>query len=189
MRLCSFQYPQESIDSFLICNDIDKCLADLTQYDNDDLAVGVSRAHAMSTSLFSNHEMFCFDRSQNIANYSISLAIRNDGELISKIDKIIQNILHGGLQIKWKREHPIKTSLEKNARSNTSWSPLSLECIMFAFHFVVFPGTLLGAATFCAELWVAKRRRESNRSTIWRILSEFLDGHRHDNILRRVKHR
>lgn len=186
-----FQYPQESIDSFFVCSDIDRCLEYLTQDSSDDLAVGVPRTHAMSTSLVSNHEIFCFDRSQNIANYSISLAVRNDSNLVSKINEIIANILKGGLNGKWTRENKIGFHRKENLNENlgTSWIPFRLENFMVAFYFIYFPGLFLAITTFCAELYITKKKRESRESTLWRILSEFFDGHRRGNILRRRRHR
>lgn len=147
--------------------------------DNDDLAVGVPRAHAMSTSLVANHDIFCFERSQNIANYSISLAIRNDLKLLSKINQIIQNILKGGLNVKWAREHKIKVHWKENLNENQSatWAPFQFENFAVAFYFVYFPGLILAAATFCAELYIAKKKCESRGSTLWKILSEIVDGH------------
>lgn len=58
----------------------------------------------MHNSLYANH-IFCFDRSQNIANYSISLAIQNDYDLFKKINKKIRGVLEGGLNIRWQREN------------------------------------------------------------------------------------
>lgn len=159
-----------------------------TDDNNDDMAVGVSRAHAMSTSLLANHEIFCFERSQNIANYTISLAIRNDVELVVRINTIIQNILNGGLNVKWPREHSITISLKENTHTNI-WKPIRMEFFAALFHFLYFPGIFLATAAFYAELHIAKRRSVSNCSTKCTILSEFSDGHRHGNILRPRKHR
>lgn len=179
------------LDSFFTCNNIDECLKLLTHDDNDDLAVGVSRTHAMSTSLFANHKIFCFDRSQNIANYTIALAIRNDVGLVSKINHVLRYILNGGLHIKWSKEHRMRVVTKDNINENlnTVWEPFKLEYFLFSFYYVLFPGLFLAAATFCAECYIAKRKKRPNASTMWKILSDFFDGHRHGNFLRRQRRR
>lgn len=58
----------------------------------------------MSSLLFANHEIFCFDCSQNIANYTVTLEIRNDYQL-AKINEIIRGILERGLSVKWQRPY------------------------------------------------------------------------------------
>lgn len=163
----------------------------MTLANNDDLAVGVSRTHAMSALPFINHEVHCFDRSQNIANFTISLAIRNDLELVSRINQIIQNLLDGGLLVKWSRDHQIRAVRKENLNADvtTSWKPFSVENFVFGFHFVYFPGLFLAVATLCAELYIAKRRRAPNYIAMWGILSDFFDGHRRGNILTRRKRR
>lgn len=156
-----FQYPQKLLDSFLVCDDIDDCLKHLTLDANDDLAVGVSRRHAMCSSLFTNHDFFCFDRGQNIANYTISLAIRNDIELISNINKVIRRVLEGGLVVKWQREIRINAPLD-------GWHQayiFNMGHISIVFFMLYFPGILLSTATLLLEIFVARKMNQGQRAS------------------------
>lgn len=182
----SLQYPQASLDSFSVCNDIDECLERLTDYENYDLAVGVSRIHAMHTTPFRNGEIMCFDRSQNIANYTISLAFRNDFPLAAKINDIIRNILKGGLVWKWNREKQVRIP-PVTGMENKIWEPMTFEHFGFAFYLVFLPGLAFAVTAFFVELYVARKIRQSHHSSIWTTLAKFFDGHRYVNVPSRWK--
>lgn len=161
-----------------MCHDIDDCLKHLTLDDNNDLVVGVSRSHAMSSSPFRKHEIFCFDRSQNIANYTISLAIRNDNELISNINKVIRGVMEGGLDVKWQRENRISTPPDV-------WDKVyifSMGHFSVLFLNLYFPGIFLSTATLFLEIFVAKKMNQvqtGRERKFWMILGNFFDGKRH----------
>lgn len=86
----------------------------------------------MSSLLFANHEIFCFDCSQNIANYTFTLEIRNDYQL-AKINEIIRGILERGLSVKWQRPYVWNRLyfLKKKKRAQTAkkrkfWTTLKI---------------------------------------------------------------
>lgn len=152
---------------------------------NHDLAVGVSRTHAMSTSLYRNGEIFCFDRSQNIANYTISLAIRS-GYGISPINKIIRSILEGGLNLKWQRE--IRSDRPSEAGNKRHPEAISINETMTVLFFVIIPYLSLATLTFIAERLIAARKANAptaNKREFWTRLEKLFDGERHMFKLRR----
>lgn len=163
-----------------MCDNVDRCLERLTHVDNFELAVGVSRIHVMSTALFANHQIFCFDRSQNIANYTISLAVRNDHELITSINKIIRGLIEGGLIVKWQRDNSLSAHAEFTQRSSSE--AFTVEEGLIVVFFVGIPGLALAIATFCLELLIASRKlraRSAKDVQFWTKLENFVDGRRH----------
>lgn len=125
------------------------CLERLTHNENDNLAVGVSRTHAVHTSLFANHQISCFDRDQNIANYSVSLLVRNDYDLMTKINKLIRGVLEGGLNMKWQREivKPLPPEVGDISSYGYTFTPLKVEVFPITYYIFClftfnFPGDL-----------------------------------------------
>lgn len=164
------------IDSFSVCNDIDKCLDYLTSNDGDDLAVGISRLHAATTSHFENHKIFCFDRSQNIANYSMSLLIRKDLELIVEINAIIRNAVEGGLIAKWHKENSVVVRPDAGHIVSDS---LGMQYAWAIFYFLYFPAIIVATAVYFVECYVARKMKQPRRLKLWRYLSQCLDAHRY----------
>lgn len=176
----NFQYPPKSIDSFLTCDDVDLCLEYLKHDDNYDMAVGVSRIHAMSTSFYANHEIFCFDQSENIANYTISLAIHNHYELTAIINKIIRRALEGGLFVKWQREN--RNNILQEAGAERQPGPLGMDETLIVLYFVGVPGLFLATATFLLERLIASqksRAKTTGTRIFWKRLENLVDGRRH----------
>lgn len=160
-----------------MCDDIDYCLKQLTSDGNDDLAFGVSRIRAISTASYVNDEIFCFDRTQNIANYTISLAFRSDYKFTSEINRVILSVLEGGLNVKWQRDNRITPS--DNSGQNIN---LGLEYLQIIFYFVYFPGLFVAISTFFLELFVTKKIREAQtvrERKFWIRIEYLLDGRRH----------
>lgn len=161
-----------------MCDAIDQCLDLLKQDDSDDLAIGVSRLHATSTSMYENNEIFCFGRNQNIANYTISLAVRNDYEFITEIRRVIWGVLEGGLNIKWQRENPTKSPRD----DSNQFLFLRMGGFITLFYFVYFPGLFLAFSTFCLELFVAskiKKAQTARGRKFWMKFGHMLNGRRH----------
>lgn len=176
----NFQYPPTSIDSFLTCDDVDLCLEYLKHNDNYDMAVGVSRLHAMSTSFYGNREIFCFDQSQNIANYTISLAIFNHNELIAIINKIIRHALEGGLFVKWQRENRINVLQEAGAERQPE--QLGIDESLIVLYFIGLPGLFLATATLLLERLIASQKlqaKTAEKRIFWSRLENLVDGRRH----------
>lgn len=68
---------------------------------NPKSAIAVSRAYARNTPLpFSNDDMFCFYKSENIFTYSVVMLMRKNYHLMFKIDDLIRRITESGLLTK-----------------------------------------------------------------------------------------
>lgn len=165
------------IDSFFTCDDIDKCLERLINDKNNyNFAVGTSRIHATASSHFKNHRLFCFDRNQNVANYSMSLLIRNDLGLVNEINAIVRNIVEGGLISKWHTENSV--ALQPFVGHNVTDS-LGMQYASALFYFIYFPAIIVSTAIFFAECFIAQKLKQPRRLKLWGFMSDFFDGHRH----------
>lgn len=113
-------------EQFNVCADIDECLNKLTsnEYRN---AVAVSRNRIENNQLFLSNKIHCFDKTQNIQNYSISLNVRKNFEHITEVNDIIRNALEAGLIQKWENdEHSFHSLNELNNNFNSNrYSQLS----------------------------------------------------------------
>ena len=67
-------------------------------------AVAVSRKWVQRSELFASNEIYCFNRAENIQNYSISLNIRKGFPYIGEVNEIIRNALEAGLILKWEHD-------------------------------------------------------------------------------------
>lgn len=89
---------------FKVCSNIDMCLERITlkQYKNH--AVAVSRRQAEETRLFASRKIYCFDKAENIRNYSISLKVRKNFKCLEEVNEILRQTLEAGLIKKWSNE-------------------------------------------------------------------------------------
>lgn len=94
------KFSQKQIRKFETCSDIDKCLQRL-QYD-DCLAVATSRLHMKTLPI--QDRIYCFDRSQNIYDYSTVIMIRNNFPMKSQFIDVLDKILTAGLLVKWEKD-------------------------------------------------------------------------------------
>lgn len=165
------------------------CLGRLSHDDHFDLAVAVSRTHAMTTQLYRNGEIFCFDRSQNIANYTVSLAIRSDYGMTA-INKIIRGILEGGLNIKWLRNFQAKVQSEIYAIEEWITKPIDFIEVLTPILWVFATGMILATLTFIVELIIARqngRVQTVAQRKLWMQLEKLIDGRRHMFNLKEIR--
>lgn len=96
--------------NFEKCHDIDECLLRLKS--DDKLAVATSRLHVTMLNL--QETIFCFDRSQNIHDYSKTFMIRNDFKMRRQFIDMFKQLITTGLISKWQKELKIHRKLSKN---------------------------------------------------------------------------
>lgn len=80
--------------------------------------------------------------------------IRNDVQLVSKINKIIRSILIGGLDVVWREQSKI---MHVPDEWDAPWTPINLEQMHFLYYCVFFPALTISAAMLCAEIYIAKK--------------------------------
>lgn len=170
-----FQYPYEQVESFRVREHIDGFLVNLEQ--DDFLAVGDSRQHILNAPNYSPNKIFCFnDYNSTIKRYSVSLIMRRNSELKSRIDNIIQRLFEAGLFYKWaQNSHRTK----KFETSYVATFQVNLEHLYMPLVLVFLVGPFITVSTFLIELITFRKLRQHNRSQIWVYISEQLDGNRH----------
>lgn len=146
------------------------CLNHLDQH--EDVSVAASRQNARSTA-FAQH-IFCFSRANNIRNYTLSLAMREDRLQIQIWNKMIQRTTEGGLIGKWLRD-----------LSNTTINdpvylirPINLRNFYRSFIFCLVP-LFAAFCTLISELVVHHKLKNDNSHRFWRTMDWLIDGQRH----------
>lgn len=72
--------------------------------------MAVSRKWVERSELFASNQIYCFNRAENIHNYSISLNMRKDFPYTGEVNEIIRNALEAGLILKWEHDGQLPKS-------------------------------------------------------------------------------
>lgn len=160
------QFSQEQIENFEVCYDIDECLQRL-QFD-DNLAVAASRLHVQTLEL--QEDIFCFDRSQNIHDYSAVFMIHRDFSLKSEFIRIFNKIISSGLVIKWQRN---QQNYRKARISDENHS--SLKEFFITVAFIAIP---IITVVFTMELFIHYKRHSKDRNLFWILCDKIISGKR-----------
>lgn len=126
---CFIQLPQRMKEQFNVCSDMDECLNRLTSNRN---GVAISRKRIESSQLFLSNKIHCFDKTQNIHNYSIGLNVRKNFEHITEVNDIISKMLESGLIQKWENDEYSTQSLNKLNNFNSNPNSQLSNIIVFA---------------------------------------------------------
>lgn len=168
------QYPDEKKAMFCMCINIDHCLKQLILDQNDDLAVATLRHHAINIPDIPREKLYCFDKTENIISLTISMWVRKDFPLLTRLNKIIRYSFEAGLIQKWESETRIVNKFQKNEVHTVI---LTMEHTASAMM-VLGIGTVLGLLSIYAEPIVHRKAREQNSSWFWLFADHFFDGDR-----------
>lgn len=118
------------------------CLEKLTSKRHLNYAVALPRSEAERTHQFASNELYCFEKAENIQNYSVSLMVRKNFECMPEVNEIIKQALEAGLIKKWSSD---SQSLRQHENSNSpknnlipKLSNISLMLIGFIVTMLVF---------------------------------------------------
>lgn len=158
------------MESYIVCADSSSCLDQLVQ--RGDVAVAMSRQNALATA--SDRDIFCFNRANNIRNYSMTLLMRRERVHTPKWNRKIQQTFEGGLIGKWLED--LQNKKEKN--SDGYIRPLTIEDMSGVF---LLCGAVLSAAfiAFVLELIIHHKLKDRNSHRFWRTADWMIDGRRH----------
>lgn len=144
---------------------------------NDDLAIAVSRQHIFNNPIYKKSQVYCFDRLENIADYSVSLFVRKTFDLLPKIEEIIQKLLEAGFIRKWESESQLRRKYEVDYIPPTA---LTFEYVAVSIYIVMFPGLTMCCVVFLVEYTANRKCKINNKSTkYWILLQRYCDGHRY----------
>lgn len=175
------QIPASRIDDMAIEIDIDDCLRRL--HYNFDLAVAVSRQYALNQRILSQSKMYCFDETENIHNYHVSLYMRKGHSAEMKILEHLRRVYESGLIEKWRRDSRINylydaedlTRMSRKLTMSHLYGGLFMYALCLCISFVAFIG----------ECVVHRRLRCRKPKTGWKWLDMFIDSDRHFMILKK----
>lgn len=171
------KYSQDQIDAFHICENIDECLKSLYWNENEyEWAIGASRLNIVNSPFYSSSKFFCFDQTQHIGNYFVSLKMQMHFENKSEVNKIIRYLTEGGFFIKWHREN-IRRRISENPFTDSQF--ITMDQLWF-WVVIVGIGWFLSILTFYLEILVHKKLRDENgQQWLWINLEHVCDGYRH----------
>lgn len=161
------------LDGYYTCSDLDECLQLLK--DDDNLAVAISRQHALNNPTVAQSDIFCFEENQNIFNYLNSMYIRKDHSHFSEINDITQRAFESGLFKKWAHDSKVKLP---RAMDDPALMSVKLEKIygaIFSYGLV----TILSVTSIIVEVLAHPKSRLPNAHLIWVYLDKFVDADRH----------
>lgn len=143
-------------ERFDVCANIDECLSGLTSKEHK-RAVALSRKRMERSQLLLSNEVHCFEKMENIQNYSLSLHVRKDFEHKAEVNEIIRNAVEAGLIQKWANDELPGKSCDDFDNCNTNTNQQIDDTIVLA---IVLSLVLLVIA---AEVVVNNRIEALNR--------------------------
>lgn len=158
------------INKFQTCDQIDDCLRNIKLYSK--LAVGVSRHHILNSSPLPTSQMYCFDESQTLHSYFISMYVRRNHTAFKKIMDVTESSFKGGLFVKWTSDVNREQRLPYVAVSH-GIAPLRVEHIaggLVSFTFL----TNCSLWAFLAEKLTHHRARIRNVHPFWQFIENII---------------
>lgn len=165
----------------MMCPDVDECLQILRNYDN--VAVSVSREHALNSPVIAKTELFCFAKTNNVYSYSVSMMTQKNFHLLGKMNSIIRRVMEFGLIQKWDKDSDVMQQLKLKKESDDSDDDEGL-VVLTVGHIagsliIMGVGYFLAMLTFIAELVVNCRMLQAHHNWLWRLCDRFLDAQRY----------
>lgn len=157
------------------CSSMNHCLRDLRRDENYDLAVGGFSQHLSHLPQFSAAELFCFDKSERVISYPITLIVKNEQKTI--IDTIIRRLLEFGIIQKLKKD--IQSKKIPNRIVDDEPSKLQLGDICGILLFAYGIGISFSILIWLLELFVNWKLHNRKAHRSWKIIERCIDGHRH----------
>lgn len=152
------------------------CLKRLLSLRDPKIAVAGSRKNIENNQLYSPSKIYCFDKSESINSYQVSLFVTNGLDILKKIDEIIRHLFEAGLFVKWNRDSQRRREYE------VQYVPpieMTFEHISFNFYLVMTWGSLLSTLVFIFELIVHRMVLQRKQSKFWIYLDHHLTGIRY----------
>lgn len=154
-----------------VCLDIDNCLVTVAM--NDNIAISSSRLQVASSNEYSPNDIFCFDQTEPIGSYVISILVRKNKNLVNLINKEVQAYAEAGLISKWSKDNIRKTPYHIE-----TYIYFSTGHCMALLCFFSFPIQSLGSLIFGLEHLTANENSFLKKYNLLNWCKVFLDGGR-----------
>lgn len=139
------------------------------------MAIGGSRQQIFNVEAFSSSKIYCFDRTENIATYQVSLMIKKNTFIESTINKLARELTESGLFVKWNRDNSKKSRILEESEIEG----ISLKHFGSPLLLIYCVGLLTAFISFLWETITFSMMRKSNKVRIWKYLNAYFDGRRH----------
>lgn len=174
-----YQFTPEQIHNFETCTDIDECLQRLQ--DDHQLAVATSRLHVKTLPMHDN--IYCFDRFENIYDYSSVIMIRNNFPLKSRFVNVLDMIIAAGFIAKWEKDFLLHSNHTRVlVFEDRSISMADLGVIVLYISLLMF----LSLVAFFAEFVIYYQNRSGENAernsyinSFWDFLDKAICGRRY----------
>lgn len=164
------QYPKSLIENFYVCDDIDACLDHLQRSENSDMAVGGSKLQILNSQAYSPSKHYCFDDSEAILTYQVSLLLKKNSKMEMQINRIIRYAFEAGLFVKWGENYKNKYEEELLVPAGHMTMANALTAVVLALGV----GVPLSFVVFFLEIITSAMVKRSNPSKYWLTLHKFL---------------
>lgn len=152
---------------------MDQCLAQLI--DDSKLAVAISIAHAYDSSPISPSQIYCFDGSETIHDYTLKFLVRKNFTYMNQLNAFIQMSSEGGLIKKWYSNSSGRTRDEH-------FKQLDKQINLKHFHGLLAVEILMKAFTICMflfEKYVYMKMQMLQPHRLWVFVEMIIDPDRH----------
>lgn len=139
---------------------------------NNQLAVATSY-ESFQNDRYLSKIVYCFDKNNNILEYSLNILMRKDFELHDELNRFIQRMIECGLIQKWLKRG-------RNMEIEPSFQYINMA--FKHFEFVLTLCTYMLISALCAlliETIVYKRVRAENASPFWHIIHMIINPNRY----------
>lgn len=175
-------------DSYQLCTEVDECLENLRNLDN--VAVSVSREHALNSPLIAKTELFCFAKTNNVYSYAVAMMTQKNFHLLGRMNSIIRRVMEFGLIQKWDKDSDVMQQLKLKMGSDAKKAATDSDedeglVVLTVGHIagaliIMSVGYVLALLTFIAELLVNCRMLQAYRNNwLWVLCDRFLDAQRY----------
>lgn len=135
----------------------------LERSENSDMAVGGPKLQILNSQAYLPSKHYCFDDSEAILTYQVSLLLKKNAKMEMQINRIIRHAFEAGLFVKWGKDY--KTKPEEELIVPTGHMTLSnaLTAVVFALGV----GVPIACLVFLMEILTSVKIKQPNPSKCW----------------------
>lgn len=162
-----FQLSEYVLRNYQSCTDTNSCLETLLSSPSNNVAVAVSKEHAMHyLSMINEQGIYCFHKSENIYVYPVAALSHDNFHLLDAINNQIQRIVEVGLIKKWNAD------IKLTNKATTVYHPVPFTIVNVSGAFItLLVGFTLAVNAFAWEFYFEKKWKSSRnfQPSMWRV--------------------
>lgn len=138
------------------------------------MAVGGSKLRILNSQAYSPSKHFCFEDSEAILTYQVSLLLKKNSKREMQINRIIRYAFEAGLFVKWGKDYRNKYEEELLVPKGHMTMSNALSAVVFGLGV----GLPLAILAFFLEILTPVQVKKPNRSKLWLYLHKILSPER-----------